>query len=272
LDQRTKVDFRMPIVDRSPTVDRSTICFGHTQRVSSATVSRAVLLDVDGILIDAATNQRRVWALWAHAFGVDPNTTCEVALRTRPTETFAIVAPHHDPARCLQLLHQLEDQDAVTGSYTAFDGAATLLSRLQDQPWALVTSNYAHRVQVRFARTHLLEPPLIVDAEAVSRGKPDPEGYLLAARALGVDPEGCLVIEDSPSGVAAARAAGATVWVVNRATQCSEPTAPTPPSRTQSPTSSSSPTASAGSRATSRHNCRSLRATCCPRGPVRSHR
>jgi len=95
-----------------------------------------VLFDVDGTLIDAASNQRRVWALWAHEFGVDPNTTCEVALRTRPTETFAIVAPHHDPARCLQLLHQLEDQDAATGSYTAFDGAGTLLSRLQDQPWA----------------------------------------------------------------------------------------------------------------------------------------
>jgi sugar-phosphatase len=177
-----------------------------------------VLFDVDGTLTDAATNQRRVWALWAHELGVDPNTTCEVALPTRPTETFAIVAPHHDPARCLQPLHQLEDQDAVTGSYTAFDGAATLLSRLHNQPWALATSNYAHRVRIRFARTHLPEPPLIVDAEAVSHGKPDPEGYLLAARALNVDPEGCLVIEDSPAGVAAARAAGATVWAVNTAT------------------------------------------------------
>jgi len=176
-----------------------------------------VLFDVDGTLIDAASNQRRVWALWAHEFGVDPNTTYEVALRTRPTETFAIVAPHHDPARCLQLLHQLEDQDAATGSYTAFDGAATLLRRLQDQSWALVTSNYAHRVRIRFARTDLPEPPLIIDAEAVSHGKPDPEGYLLAARALGVDPKGCLVIEDSPAGVAAARAAGATVWAVNTA-------------------------------------------------------
>jgi mannitol-1-/sugar-/sorbitol-6-phosphatase len=82
----------------------------------------------------------------------------------------------------------------------------------------LVTSDYAHRVRIRFARTDLPEPPLIIDAEAVSLGKPDPQGYLLAARALGVDPEGCLVIEDSPAGVAAARAAGATVWEVNTAT------------------------------------------------------
>jgi len=79
-------------------------------------VSRAVLFDVDGTLIDAAANQRRVWALWAHEFGVDPNTTYEVALRTRPIETFAIVAAHHDPARCLDRLHQLEDQDAATGA------------------------------------------------------------------------------------------------------------------------------------------------------------
>ena len=180
-----------------------------------------MLFDVDGTLIDAASNQRRVWASWAHELSIDPNTTYEVALRTRPSETFAIVAPHHDPARCLQLLHQLGDQDAATGSYTAFYGAATLLRRLQEQSWALVTSNYAHRVRIRFARTDLPDPPLIIDAEAVSRGKPDPQGYLLAARALGVDPEGCLVIEDSPAGVAAARAAGATVWVVNAATPMS---------------------------------------------------
>jgi sugar-phosphatase len=177
-----------------------------------------VLFDVDGTLIDAAANQRRVWALWAHEFGVDPTTTYEVALRTRPTETFAIVAPHHDPARCLDRLHQLEDQDAATGDYTAFDGAATLLGHLQNQLWALVTSNYAHRVRIRFARTHLPEPPLIIDAEAVSHGKPHPQGYLLAARALGVDPKECLVVEDSPAGVASARAAGATVWAVNTAT------------------------------------------------------
>lgn len=181
-------------------------------------MSRAVLFDVDGTLIDAAANQRRVWALWTHEFGVDPNTTCAVALRAQPTETFAIVAPHHDPARCLDRLHQLEAQDAATGSYTDFDGAATLLGHLQNQPWALVTSNYAHRVRIRFARTHLPEPPLIIDAEAVSHGKPDPQGYLLAARALNVDPKGCLVIEDSPAGVASARAAGATVWAVNTAT------------------------------------------------------
>lgn len=81
----------------------------------------------------------------------------------------------------------------------------------------LVTSNYAHRVRIRFARTNLPEPPLIIDAEAVSHGKPDPQGYLLAARALGVDPKRCLVIEDAPAARAAARAAGATVWSVNTA-------------------------------------------------------
>jgi sugar-phosphatase len=91
--------------------------------VKAAILTRAVLFDVDGTLIDTAANQRRVWALWAQNVGVDPNKTYEVSLRTRPTETFAIVAPHHDPARCLQLLHQLEDQDAANGSYTAFDSA-----------------------------------------------------------------------------------------------------------------------------------------------------
>ncbi len=174
-----------------------------------------MLFDVDGTLIDAAANQRRAWAQWAHEYGVDPDATYAVALRTRPTETFAIVAPDADSARCLHRFHELEDEDAATGTYSAFDGAATLLGRVRDRPWALVTSNYAHRVRIRFARTGLPVPPLIVDAAAVSRGKPEPEGYLLAARELGATPENCLVLEDAPSGIAAARAAGAMVWAVN---------------------------------------------------------
>jgi sugar-phosphatase len=54
-----------------------------------------------------------------------------------------------------------------------------------------------------------------VDAAAVSRGKPDPEGYLSAARQLGCNPSDCLVIEDNDAGVEAGLAAGMTVWAVN---------------------------------------------------------
>ncbi|MET7759436.1 HAD-IA family hydrolase [Streptomyces sp. NPDC005389] len=177
--------------------------------------STFVLFDVDGTLMDAVANQRRVWHEWAARYGVDGDEVYAVALRTRPVETFAAVAPGRDPAECLALLHALEDEDVRTGSYAAFDGAAELLNSLPVDRWALVTSNYEHRVRGRFERTGLPSPGLIVDAASVAEGKPSPMPYLLAAEKLGADPADCLVIEDAPSGVRSGLAAGMTVWTVN---------------------------------------------------------
>ncbi len=178
---------------------------------------KCVLLDVDGTLIDAVDNQRRVWATWAGRYGLDVAEVYRVALRTRPLETFARVVPDQDPRECLAALHTLEDEDVRSGVYAAFDGASELLGALPSEAWALVTSNYEHRVRGRFARTGLPVPPVIVDAAAVDEGKPSPVPYLLAAEQLGARPEDCLVIEDAPSGVEAGLRAGMTVWGVNTA-------------------------------------------------------
>ncbi|MFF0432940.1 HAD-IA family hydrolase [Streptomyces sp. NPDC004327] len=182
---------------------------------NSGNGERFVLFDVDGTLMDAVANQRRVWHSWAARHGLDGDEVYAVALRTRPVETFAAVAPGRDPEECLALLHALEDEDVRTGTYAAFAGAAELLDALPAGRWALVTSNYEHRVRGRFERTGLPVPEVVVDAASVSEGKPSPVPYLRAAELLGADPADCLVIEDAPSGVAAGRAAGMTVWTVN---------------------------------------------------------
>jgi sugar-phosphatase len=174
-----------------------------------------VLFDVDGTLIDALDNQRRVWGTWAARYGLNPDEVFQVALRTRPVETFVTVAPDRDPGECLAALHELEDEDVRTGVYAAFAGAAELLSALPSGCWGLVTSNYEHRVRGRFARTGLPVPPVLVDAAAVEEGKPSPVPYLLAAKLLGAEPQDCLVVEDAPSGVRAGLRAGMTVWGVN---------------------------------------------------------
>ncbi|MBW5423513.1 HAD-IA family hydrolase [Streptomyces sp. BG9H] len=160
-----------------------------------------VLFDVDGTLIDAVGNQRRVWATWAERYGLDAEEVYQVALRTRPEATFAQVAADRDPGECLATLHELEDEDVRSGVYAAFDGASELLRSLPPGSWALVTSNYEHRVRGRFLRTGLPVPGVIVDAAAVEEGKPSPVPYLRAAERLGADPTDCLVIEDAPSGV-----------------------------------------------------------------------
>ncbi|MGW2020152.1 HAD family hydrolase [Streptomyces sp. NPDC001927] len=174
-----------------------------------------VLFDVDGTLIDAVDNQRLVWRTWAERYGLDADEVYRVALRTRPLETFAQVAPDQDPQKCLAVLHELEDEDVRCGVYAAFDGASQLLSALRPGAWALVTSNYEHRVRGRFARTGLPVPEVLVDAAAVEEGKPSPVPYLQAAARLGALPEDCLVIEDALSGVQSGLRAGMTVWGVN---------------------------------------------------------
>ncbi|MFJ5547538.1 HAD family hydrolase [Streptomyces sp. NPDC093225] len=176
---------------------------------------RRILFDVDGTLVDALDNQRRVWRTWALGHGLDADEVYAVALRTRPVETFAHVAPHLDPQECLAALHALEDEDVRSGTYAAYPGAPELLTALPPGSWALVTSNYEHRVRGRFARTGLPAPGLVVDAAAVTEGKPSPVPYLRAAELLGADPQDCLVVEDAPSGVRSGLAAGMTVWGVN---------------------------------------------------------
>ncbi|HKH07903.1 MAG TPA: HAD-IA family hydrolase [Agromyces sp.] len=182
------------------------------------TDSRAVLLDVDGTLVDAIAGQRRIWGEWAVRFGLDPASVYEMALRTRPLDTAAEVLPGRDGA-AVALFDELEDADAAQGELLAIAGAAELLAGLEasgDRRWALVTSNAERRVARRFARLGLPLPSVIVDNLATPAGKPAPDPYLLAADRLGVPAGDCLVVEDSPSGVAAGLAAGMTVWCVNR--------------------------------------------------------
>lgn len=176
-----------------------------------------MLFDVDGTLMDAVSNQRQVWRAWAKQYGLDADEVYQVALRMRPMETFAAVSGNLDPHECLAALHELEDEDVRSGVYAAFDGASELLRSLPTESWALVTSNYEHRVRGRFLRTGLPVPGVIVDATTVEEGKPSPVPYLRAAAQLGAEPEDCLVIEDAPSGVQSGLRAGMTVWGVNAA-------------------------------------------------------
>jgi HAD superfamily hydrolase (TIGR01509 family) len=98
-----------------------------------------------------------------------------------------------------------------TEGVIAIPGAAELVRSLPPNAWAIATSGTRAVALTRLRHTGLPLPAVLITADDVKRGKPNPEGYMLAARRLSMAPDRCVVLEDAPAGVDAARAAGMRV-------------------------------------------------------------
>lgn len=171
-----------------------------------------LLCDLDGVLVDSQAFVERAWTLWANRHGIDAATVLAAA-HGRPTrETIRDVAPHLDAeAETVRLeAHEATDLDGMA----AVPGAHDLLRTTPPDRIAVVTSGTDVLARSRLDHVGLPIPRVFVTADRVQRGKPDPEGYLKAAAALGAPPEACVVLEDAPAGVAAGLAAGMTVFAV----------------------------------------------------------
>jgi mannitol-1-/sugar-/sorbitol-6-phosphatase len=173
----------------------------------------AVLLDMDGTLVDSTAVVVRLWRTWATRHGVDPEAVLAVSHGRRGDEVLAEFAPpgvdREAELKWLAACELLEREDIV-----AVPGAAALLAALPSDRMAVVTSATRELTAVRMEAAGLPVPRVLVGADDVVRGKPDPEGYKRAASLLGVDPKRCLVIEDASAGLEAGRAAGARVIAV----------------------------------------------------------
>ncbi|MCO5972484.1 HAD-IA family hydrolase [Actinoallomurus soli] len=174
--------------------------------------ARAVLLDVDGVLVDTTALFAGVWRRWAAARSLDPVLVAGRTSGRRVRDVLAEVAPHLDAAAESAVLDELTA--AELGRVRPIPGAADLLRRLDGVPWAIVSSGSKWCVEACLHAAALPLPAVRVFAEDVRLGKPSPEGYLTAARRLGVPAADCVVVEDSPAGVRAGGAAGCTVVAV----------------------------------------------------------
>lgn len=179
----------------------------------SVTPRTAVLLDVDGVLLDSGAAYARVWSRWASAHGLAPEDVCAFTQGRRMDDTLRALLPDGDHAVERRML----DAFMAEGRHLvrAFEGAQSLLRSLPERSWAIATSGRRASVHRRFGWTGLPLPGVQVCADDVARGKPDPECYAWAAQQLGADPAWCLVIDDSPAGIAAGKAAGCTVYAIS---------------------------------------------------------
>lgn len=166
----------------------------------------AILFDLDGVLVESRPVVERQWAIWAREHHLDPARVIHFA-HGRPTiETIAAFAPHLDAAAEASLMERREIADL--DGLRAIPGAADLLGRIPPARWAVVTSGSRDLATTRLRAVALPLPRAMVAAGDIARGKPDPEPYLKGAAALRFQPRECLVIEDSPSGIHAGKAAG----------------------------------------------------------------
>jgi len=172
----------------------------------------AVLFDIDGTLVDSTAAVVRTWRVWAAAHGLDAQRILQVCHGRRSEDTIAEFLPPDQRAAAVIELERLELDDLA--DVIALPGTKALLPRLPAGRWAAVTSGSRRLMNARLAAAGLPVPTVLVAAEDVAEGKPDPEGYRKAAAALGFDIRRCLVIEDAPAGLQAGRAAGASVLAV----------------------------------------------------------
>ncbi|MCX4772839.1 HAD-IA family hydrolase [Streptomyces sp. NBC_01285] len=174
--------------------------------------TRALLLDMDGTLVNSDAVVERCWRRWALRNGLDPEAALKVVHGRQGYATMAVLLPdrpmeqNHADNRVM-----LAEETADTAGVVPIGGADVFMDAIAALPHALVTSADRALAQVRMAAAGLRMPELRVTAEGVGASKPDPEGFLKGAAGLGFEPADCIVFEDSEAGIAAGRAAGMRV-------------------------------------------------------------
>ena len=170
---------------------------------------QAILFDLDGVLVDSTVAVERVWRKWALEHNIDPEHIMDNAHGRRSIETIRSVAPQLDADRENLRVENMEIEDKE--GIVAIPGALELLSSIPPNRFIIVTSATRALATARLQYAGLPVPERLVTADDVAEGKPSPEPYLKGAALLGFAPADCLVIEDTPAGIQAGKAAGMRV-------------------------------------------------------------
>ncbi|GHG09853.1 HAD family hydrolase [Streptomyces albogriseolus] len=187
--------------------------------------ARALLFDNDGTLVSSLDSVNRCWTRWAVEYGLTAEDFARIELHGRPAaEIAADLLPAPVVPQAVARIEELEVEDVADGGVGLLPGTKDFLAGLPAERWAVVTSATRRLAEARLGAVGIL-PKTLVAADDITRGKPDPEPYLLAARMLGVAPADCVVFEDAPAGLQAGRAAGMTTVALTTTHRAEELTA-----------------------------------------------
>jgi sugar-phosphatase len=171
----------------------------------------ALLFDCDGVLVDSDETVARSWGRWARRYGLDPDEVTPLVHGRRSADTVALLIAAESRREAVQTIDAYELEDARDVRSVA--GAPALVASVPPARWAVVTSGRRALAEARLRAAGISLPRVVITADDVTHGKPDPEGYLAAARGLEVPPKAAIVLEDSGSGVEAGRRAGVAAIV-----------------------------------------------------------
>jgi len=174
-----------------------------------------ILFDMDGVLVRSTSGDERCWTRWAERHQLTNGFDLRSTHGRRAADTIREHLPHLTDAELRQHLSDLDSfAEEEQSGVTAFPGAGELLSSIPSHRWTIVTSASEKMMRSRLASVGIVSPQSIVGGDSVTRGKPDPEGYLRGAALLTRSPHECLVVEDAPAGICAGRSAGSQVLAV----------------------------------------------------------
>jgi mannitol-1-/sugar-/sorbitol-6-phosphatase len=177
---------------------------------------RALLLDMDGVLVDSTPAVARVWTRWAQKHSLDPDFAVNLAHGRTSLTSIRELLPHADPAVHLaenRWMEQAEIEEIA--DVVALPGAQNLLASVPSSQLAVVTSSTRALAEVRLRVTNLWPYVAhLITASDIKKGKPDPEPYLKGAASLYLDPHYCVVIEDAPFGIQSGKSAGCRIIAV----------------------------------------------------------
>ena len=167
---------------------------------------------MDGTLVDSTRVIERAWGCWAKRHDIPLEAVLSFS-HGRPTiSTMEHFLPGRDHAPELDEMGRYEETDLE--GIVAVPGAMQVVRALLEHPWAIVTSAWRTLALARVSAAGLPVPKVIVPADEIRNGKPNPEGFLRAAELLGVLPEECLVFEDTRPGIEAGMNAGMQVVAI----------------------------------------------------------
>ncbi len=178
---------------------------------------KAIIFDMDGVLVNSEPHHVKIEKQMFHDLGLDitPGEHSEY-MGTASDEMWQSIIERHGLSRSAEEMLEMGNQRVISyfsslDELSPMPGLVPVLDKLQEQkvPMAVASSSSAEVVELVLNKAGLKKYfPVVVSGQMVKKSKPEPEIFLKAAARLKVEPAQCLVVEDSPNGIRAAKAAG----------------------------------------------------------------